>query len=63
VNPVSTEEFPRPAPRPAYSALSSRQSVAAGMAPLRPWRPALVAALAASGSGLPTERPVISTRD
>jgi dTDP-4-dehydrorhamnose reductase len=63
VNPVSTEEFPRPAPRPAYSALSSRQSVAAGMAPLRPWRPALVAALAASDSGLRTERPVISTRD
>ena len=63
VNPVSTEEFPRPAPRPTYSALSGRQSVAAGMAPLRPWRPALVAALAASGSGRPTERPVISTRD
>jgi dTDP-4-dehydrorhamnose reductase len=63
VNPVSTEEFPRPARRPAYSALSSRQSVAAGMAPLRPWRPALVAALAASDSGLRTERPIISTRD
>ncbi len=63
VNPVSTDEFPRPAPRPTYSALSSRQSVAAGMAPLRPWRPALVAALSASDSGLPTERPIISTRD
>jgi dTDP-4-dehydrorhamnose reductase len=63
VNPVSTEEFPRPAPRPAYTALSSRQSVAAGMAPLRPWRPALVAALGASDSGLRTERPITSTRD
>jgi dTDP-4-dehydrorhamnose reductase len=63
VNPVSTQEFPRPAPRPTYSALSGRQSVAAGMTPLRPWRPALVAALAASDSGLSTERPVASTRD
>jgi dTDP-4-dehydrorhamnose reductase len=50
VRPVSTAQFPRPAPRPSYSALSSRQSVAAGMTPLRPWRPALVAALAASRS-------------
>jgi dTDP-4-dehydrorhamnose reductase len=50
VRPVSTGQFPRPAPRPSYSALSSRQSVAAGMTPLRPWRPALVAALAASRS-------------
>ena len=63
VNPVSTEEFPRPAPRPTYSALSGRQSVAAGMAPLRPWRPALVAALAASEGPVPAERPIISTRD
>lgn len=51
VRPVSTDEFPRPAPRPAYSALSSRESATAGMTPLRPWRPALVAALAASGVG------------
>lgn len=51
VHPVSTDEFPRPAPRPSYSALASRESAAAGMTPLRPWRPALVAALAASGVG------------
>ncbi len=63
VNPVSTEEFPRPAPRPTYSALSGRQSAAAGMAPLRPWRPALVAALVASDGPVPAERPIISTRD
>lgn len=63
VNPVSTDEFPRPAPRPTYSALSGRQSVAAGMAPLRPWRPALVAALAASEGPVPAERPIIFTRD
>ncbi|MEE6134965.1 dTDP-4-dehydrorhamnose reductase [Mycobacterium sp. 050128] len=66
VHPVSTAEFPRPAPRPTYSALSSRESAAAGMTPLRPWRPALVAALAApaaSGGPAPAERPIISTRD
>ena len=63
VLPVGTDEFPRPAPRPAYSALSSRESVAAGMTPLRPWRPALVAALAASGDAVVPDRPIISTRD
>jgi dTDP-4-dehydrorhamnose reductase len=63
VRPVSTDEFPRPAPRPTYSALASGQSVAAGMAPLRPWRAALVAALAASDSAVAAERRIISTRD
>jgi dTDP-4-dehydrorhamnose reductase len=62
VRPVSSARFPRPAPRPSYSALSSRQSVAAGLTPLRPWRPALVAALAASGAGVPADRPLPSTR-
>ncbi|ASW97056.1 dTDP-4-dehydrorhamnose reductase [Mycobacterium intracellulare] len=57
VRPVSTEQFPRPAPRPPYTALSSGQSAAAGLRPLRPWRPALVAALAAA------DRPLPSTRD
>lgn len=59
VLPVSAAEFPRPAPRPAYSALSSRESAAAGLRPLRPWRAALVAALAASTG----DRPLPSTRD
>ncbi|HTY33174.1 dTDP-4-dehydrorhamnose reductase [Mycobacterium sp.] len=59
VRPVSTDEFPRPAPRPTYSALGSRESAAAGLTPLRPWRAALVAALAAAGS----DRPLPSTRD
>jgi dTDP-4-dehydrorhamnose reductase len=63
VRPVSTEQFPRPAPRPAYTALASGQSAAAGLRPLRPWRPALVAALAASGSGAAADRPLPSTRD
>jgi dTDP-4-dehydrorhamnose reductase len=63
VNPVSTAEFPRPAPRPTYSALSGKQSAAAGLAPLRPWRSALVAALAASQGPVAADRPITSTRD
>ncbi len=63
VRPVSTDHFPRPAPRPTYSALSGGQSAAAGLRPLRPWRPALVAALAASGDGAAADRPLPSTRD
>jgi dTDP-4-dehydrorhamnose reductase len=45
IRPVGTDRHPRPAPRPAYSALSARQSAAAGLTPLRPWRDALAAAL------------------
>jgi dTDP-4-dehydrorhamnose reductase len=63
VLPVSTDQFPRPAPRPIYSALASRESAAAGLTPLRPWRPALVAALAASGGDAAADRPIPSTRD
>jgi dTDP-4-dehydrorhamnose reductase len=63
VRPVSSDHNPRPAPRPTFSALSGRQSVAAGMAPLRPWRPALVAALAAAGVAVSSDRPIPSTRD
>ncbi|MCV7444559.1 dTDP-4-dehydrorhamnose reductase [Mycobacterium paraense] len=59
VRPVKTDEFPRPAPRPSYSALGGKESAAAGLTPLRPWRAALVAALTASGS----DRPLPSTRD
>ena len=63
VRPVSSAHFPRPALRPSYSALSSRQSAAAGLRPLRHWRAALIAALAASGQAAPTDRPILSTRD
>jgi len=63
VRPVSSAHFPRPAPRPSYSALSSRQSAVAGLRPLRHWRAALIAALAASGQGASTDRPILSTGD
>lgn len=63
VRPVSTGEFPRPAPRPLYSALGGRESRAAGLRPLRPWRPALAAALAASGWSGAAAGPIPSTRD
>ncbi len=45
VRPVSTDRFPRPAPRPTFSALGSAESAAAGLRPLRGWRAALAAAL------------------
>lgn len=45
VQPCGTEDFPRPAPRPAYSVLSGKSWVAAGLAPLRDWRLALSDAL------------------
>lgn len=45
VRPVTSDRFPRPAPRPPYSALSELKSAAAGLLPLRPWREALADAL------------------
>lgn len=50
VRPVGSDRNPRPAPRPAYSALSGERSAQAGLSPLRPWRTALTAALRTSGS-------------
>lgn len=44
VRPCSSAQYPRPAPRPSYSVLSSAAWTAAGLTPLRPWRDALSAA-------------------
>jgi dTDP-4-dehydrorhamnose reductase len=47
-----TEDFPRPAPRPAYSVLSGERWAAAGLTPLRDWRDALHAAFVTVGDAL-----------
>ena len=45
-----TSDYPRPAPRPAYSVLSDEEWRTAGLTPLRPWREALTAAFAEDGN-------------
>lgn len=46
VRACNSAQFARPAPRPAYSVLSNRAWIDAGLTPLRPWRAGLAAALA-----------------
>ena len=57
VRPISAAQSGRPAPRPAYGALSMAGSVRAGLSPLRPWREALRAALGARSDSAPTQAP------
>jgi dTDP-4-dehydrorhamnose reductase len=45
VNPLSTDQFPRPAARPKYSVLSKKKIEEQGLTPLRNWKDALSAYL------------------
>lgn len=44
IQPCTTEEYPTPAKRPAYSVLSAKSWAAAGLTPMPPWRESLTRA-------------------
>jgi dTDP-4-dehydrorhamnose reductase len=51
VKPTTTELFPRPAPRPAFSVLGHRKWAEVGLTPIQDWRSALAQALPVMGAG------------
>ena len=57
VVPVATAEFPRPAPRPAYSVLSDAAWRGAGLTPMPGWREALTEAFEVSADALRGQPP------
>jgi dTDP-4-dehydrorhamnose reductase len=62
VQPTTTAEFPRPAPRPSYSVLSTAAWAAAGLTALRDWQDALRAGLAAAPAAFRPDEPSGETR-
>lgn len=56
VQPTTTDKFPRPAPRPAYSVLSGAKWAAAGLPVMPPWRDALHEAFETAGTRLTEAR-------
>jgi dTDP-4-dehydrorhamnose reductase len=45
VRPTTTDKFPRPAPRPAFSVLAHDAMLAAGLAAMPPWADSVRAAV------------------